>query len=125
LQEPHNVGRFAHQIGSTNLWVLSASSLRGSRPAPQSRDQMAALVRQLRDQFDYVLVDAPPVTHYHEAVIFGQMSDGVVLVVEANATRREIARQTKERLEAADVRLLGTVLNNRTYPIPQEIYAHL
>jgi len=49
----------------------------------------------------------------------------VVLVLEANATRRVAALSAKEALEAAGVRLLGTVLNDRTFPIPEKLYRKL
>ena len=50
------------------------------------------------------------------------VSDGVVLVLEANSTRRVAARKAQQAVEAANVRVLGTVLNNRTFPIPEKIY---
>jgi protein-tyrosine kinase len=124
-EEPHDFARMAQQIRNSNLFILSGDSLAEQQLGPAARDQLAGMVLQLRDRFDYVLVEAPPIARFHEGLIFGQMSDGLVLVVEANATRREIAKQTKERLQAADVKLLGTVLNNRTYPIPQKLYARL
>jgi len=46
-------------------------------------------------------------------------------VIEANRTRRLTARKAKETLDAAGVRLLGTVLNNRTFAIPEAIYRKL
>jgi len=55
----------------------------------------------------------------------GQLADGVVLIVSANSTREEAGRKAKESLEMAGSRLLGAVLNNRTYPIPQPIYDRL
>jgi len=48
-----------------------------------------------------------------------------VLVLEANATRKDAARRVKEILDAANVRVLGVVLNNRTFPIPDAIYQRL
>jgi Mrp family chromosome partitioning ATPase len=47
------------------------------------------------------------------------------LVIEANSTRRETTRKAKESLEAANVRLLGAVLNKRTFPIPEVFYRKL
>jgi len=49
----------------------------------------------------------------------------MVLVVEANSTRRVAAQKVKERLHAANARLLGTVLSGRTFPIPDMIYKKL
>ena len=82
-------------------------------------------IRDLRDEFAYVLISAPPVGLYGDAALLGQMADGVVLVLEANSTRRVAALKAKQPLDAAKVRLLGIVLNNRTFPIPEKIYRWL
>ena len=82
-------------------------------------------MQQLCEQFDYVLVLCPPPSAYPEAQILGRLADGMVLVVEANSTPRNTAVQLKAELEEAGVRLLGTVLNNRTFPIPDVIYSGL
>jgi Mrp family chromosome partitioning ATPase len=49
----------------------------------------------------------------------------MVLVVQANSTRRVTAQKVKEKLQAANARLLGTVLSERTFPIPETIYKKL
>jgi succinoglycan biosynthesis transport protein ExoP len=82
-------------------------------------------MRELREEFDYVLIDAPPLSSCSDAVLLGQMTDGVILVVEANSTRRETARTAKETFEGANVKLLGAILNNRTFPIPEVLYRKL
>jgi Mrp family chromosome partitioning ATPase len=82
-------------------------------------------IGELRKEFDYVLIDAPPANSCGDAVLLGQMADGVILVVEANSTRRVAARLAKETFESAEIRLLGGVLNNRTFPIPEALYRNL
>ena len=62
------------------------------------------------------------VGEHTDAILMGQLTDGAVLVLESNTTRRQVARIAKEDLEAADVRLLGAVLNKRTFTIPQFLY---
>jgi Mrp family chromosome partitioning ATPase len=54
--------------------------------------------------------------------MFGRLADGVVLVIEAHATRREAARKAKETIEASNIKLLGAVFNKRTFPIPEALY---
>jgi Mrp family chromosome partitioning ATPase len=54
-----------------------------------------------------------------------QQSDGLVLVIEANTTRRERAARAKEVLAESQISLLGAVLNNRTFPIPENVYQRL
>ncbi len=80
---------------------------------------------ELRSEFDYVLIDAPPVNLYADAIILGGLADGAILVLESDVTRREAARKAKETLEGAEVRLLGAILNKRTFPIPESIYRKL
>lgn len=82
-------------------------------------------VAELRIEFDYLLFDAPPVAQSNDVAVLGGLLDGVVLVVDAHSTRRETARKAKESLESANVRLLGAVLNNRTFPIPETIYRNI
>jgi protein-tyrosine kinase len=72
-----------------------------------------------------VLVDAPPLSRYADAVTLGQVTDGFVLVLEANATRREVAQMAADSLRAANIRILGAVLNKRTFPIPTSLYKKL
>jgi Mrp family chromosome partitioning ATPase len=79
----------------------------------------------LRDAFDYVLIDAPPLNAYSEGVALGQFADGMVLVLEANATRRDATARITERLHAMQVKVLGAVLNKRTFPIPESLYRRL
>jgi Mrp family chromosome partitioning ATPase len=59
---------------------------------------------------------------YADAIALGQVADGVVLILEANATRRESAMKVADHLRSMHVKLLGAVLNKRTFPIPQTLY---
>jgi len=59
------------------------------------------------------------------ARFLGQIADGVILILESNLTRRETARAVKENLAAANVKILGAVLNNHTFSIPETLYKKL
>jgi hypothetical protein len=104
-----------------NLWLSSSDSVGTNGRAP-SLEQVRMWIRDLRSKFAYVLISTPPVGLYGDAALLGQMADGVVLVLEANSTRRVAALKAQQALEAANVRVLGAVLNNRTFPIPKKIY---
>ncbi len=80
---------------------------------------------ELRKEFDYVLIDSPPLNMCSDSVVLGQLSDGVILVLEANATRREAVLRVAEELRARHVQVLGAVLNKRTFPIPELLYHRL
>lgn len=59
------------------------------------------------------------------APIFANLCDGAVLVVQAHQTRREAAFRAKQLVAHWNARLLGAVLNNRTFPVPESIYRWL
>ena len=108
-----------------NLWFLRLASVLPNGDVAQGAEQLRASLREVRKQFAYVLIDAEPIGQPADAAALGPATDGVVLVLEANATRRVAALSAKEALEAAGVRLLGTVLNDRTFPIPEKLYRKL
>jgi Mrp family chromosome partitioning ATPase len=80
---------------------------------------------ELRLAFDYTIFQAPPVGQFSDALLLGHLCDGVVVILTAGSTRRVAARKVKERLYSANARLLGTVLNDRKFPIPDRIYKRL
>lgn len=71
---------------------------------------------------ELVIVDLPPVLAYPDAAIIAPSLDGIVLVLEAEETRRPVAQEALRRLEAAGSRLVGVVLNKRRRYIPQWLY---
>jgi len=117
-------GPVARQIDG-NLWFVSAGDLRSAGDSNSGAEQMCSNLLDLQKEFGYLLVDAPPLGADIIASVLGQVMDGVVLILEANATRRVKARSVIQILDAANVRLLGTVLNNRTFPIPEKLYRRL
>lgn len=114
---------FLQQNSKSNLWILTAGV--HSSPASLNSEALLARITELRSQFDYVLIDTPPANLYADALSLARFTDGVVLVLQSNTTRREAALKVKESFETARVRLLGAVLNKRTFPIPQALYDRL
>lgn len=108
-----------------NLYFASTDMLFDSRGALLSPPDLKQRLKQLQDTFDYVLIDAPGSSVCGDATSLGQIVDAVILVIEANRTRRVSARRAKETLEAAGVRLLGTVLRNQSFPIPKRLLKRL
>jgi Mrp family chromosome partitioning ATPase len=88
-------------------------------------DGLRVRIKELRETFRYVVIHSGPIRLETSPTLLSRWTDGVVLVVEANATRRDTARRVREILDAAKVRVLGVILNNRTFPIPDAIYRRL
>ena len=125
LRQSDPLKDFARQLPGSNLWVVPCgSSASGLQPLPTS-GRLRARITELRGEFEYVLINAAPANLYAELISLGRLMDGVVLVVEANCTRRDKARKVKESLEAENVPLLGAVLDKRVFPIPELLYSKL
>jgi hypothetical protein len=114
----------SRQIGA-NLWRMALQALPGEDQDCVPTAWLRGRVGQLQRDFEYTVLQAPPVLVSSEAALLGSLSDGVILVLEAHSTRRMAARRAKELLQAANARLLGTVLSERTFPIPEGIYRKL
>lgn len=109
----------------SNLSLVTAGSLPqnpSSLFVPEATD---AAIRQMKKEADWVLLDAPAITTFNDAVALGPRTDGVILVVRAEKTRWEVARNGRERLEAGKATVLGVVLNDRKLHIPEWIYKRL
>lgn len=125
LREEGPIRNFTQQLCPDNLWFLSSGAA-GSDLASLSRsDRLKTRLAELRTEFDYLLINVPALTLDGTATLLGPLADGAVLVVEANSTHREVARKARESLECANVRLLGAIMNNRTFPIPRALYCRI
>jgi protein-tyrosine kinase len=125
LHSSDPVRQYASQLSRTNLWLLSCGSTPENWQTLLASDRMRQRLRELCGAFDYVLIDAPPLGSCNDAVVLGGLSDGVVLVLKANSSRRETARQALQALQGANIPVFGAVLNQRTFPIPDRIYRRL
>jgi Mrp family chromosome partitioning ATPase len=122
LKSNGSVREFVRRISGPNLWLMTSGHI-GKETLNPAR--LRTRIAELRNEFDFVLIDIPGILSYGDATLLAHLSDGAVLVVGSNMTRRESARMAKESLEAASVPILGAVLNKRRFPIPEAIYKKL
>jgi Mrp family chromosome partitioning ATPase len=108
-----------------NLAILSCGANPSSARALLSSDRMRSRLAELNQEFDFVLIDASSVSMGNETVALGRAADGVVLILKASSSRRDSVRQTIQQFENASVRVLGAVLNQRTFPVPAGLYHRL
>lgn len=125
LQAYEPVRGFVTQLSRPNLWLLSCGSETEKSQALLGSERMRSLLPELQREFEFVLVDAPPMRGGDDTIMLSRNAEGVVLVLRANASRRETAKQAVHDLAVANVKLLGAVLNHRTFPVPEKIYRKL
>jgi cellulose biosynthesis protein BcsQ len=117
-----------------NLWTLPMDEF-AAGPSDTSHLQVAAWqndpefgldrVQALSTSFDYTLIDCPSIKSSYEAALLAPMVDGVILVVEADRTKRDQIQRAQQTIEMANGKLLGLVLNKRRYVVPKWLYRGL
>jgi len=75
-------------------------------------EKMADLIDRLKEIFDFILVDTPPMLGVSDAIVLGPQLDGAILVVRAGKTPREALRQAREKLDAHKIKGMGVIINH-------------
>jgi capsular exopolysaccharide synthesis family protein len=104
------------QLG--NLFVVTCGHSEGGPSTLFDSPGMQAALDQLREHFDFVIFDLPPVNVYSDASILAPRLDAALIVIEADRTRIPEVERTRRALERVGVRLVGSVLNRRRSYIP-------
>ena len=119
-QEPglsdHLVGsaRTSEAVRASSVEGLSVLSSGGMPPNPAEllgSQQFTSLLQSGREHFDWVVIDSPPVIAVADASVIAHATSGVLFVVGADMTSRHAARRAVDRLESAQARFFGAVLN--------------
>jgi Mrp family chromosome partitioning ATPase len=108
-----------------NLWIVAAGELRGSPARAYDSPAFPSLLKEWVADYDLVVCDLPAACRVSSTARLSRLLDGVLLVVEAERVRWEVARRVKELLLTADARLLGAVLNKRPGSAPEWLYRDL
>jgi protein-tyrosine kinase len=119
------IENFARQTLEPDLWLMPTGTATAKLRFPAMVDGLRLRMEELRNIFRYVVIHSGPLRPETSSMLLSRWADGVVLVLEAHSTRRDTARRAMENLAAAQVSVLGVVLNNRTFPIPEAIYRRL
>src|SRR5467141_2829428 len=102
-----------HETEVSGLCVLPGGSRGNTVPSNLFYSpRMSRLLARLRNEFDMVLIDAPPMIHLADARVLGRLADGVILVIRAGQTTTESALFARQRFAEDGTRVLGTVLNS-------------
>src|SRR5262245_8634358 len=101
-------------IGPTH--VDNLSFLPAGRTVPNTAEllasePMAAFLRQMREQWNFIVIDSPPLLAVSDGLLLASLADGVVLVAQRGKSRQDRLRVALERLQRVGARSLGVVLN--------------
>ena len=99
------------QTSIPNLYVLTSGPVAPNPSELLASQNMVDILEELKQHFDYVLIDTPPIMPVTDAAVVSAKVDGTILVIASGAVSPSIAVEAKTRLEQAGAHLLGVVLN--------------
>jgi Mrp family chromosome partitioning ATPase len=85
---------------------------------------LGLLAKQVKDQFDFIVWDSPPVVRYPDAPLISTLVDGVLVVVEADRTSADTLTVASEQLARVGAKILGGVMNRRGRFFPRALRGH-
>jgi capsular exopolysaccharide synthesis family protein len=98
-----------------NLYYVSAGTIPPNPSEILGSNQMESFLEKLKNNFDYVIIDSPPLIAVTDSEILAQIADGTMLVVSANQTEMELLEKSVEILKRDKSSFLGVLLNNFSY----------
>lgn len=72
---------------------------------------MGELLADVRDKYDYILIDSPPMMNIIDAAVLARVCDGAILVIESGRVSYKEAQRVLDQLQKSECRILGAVLN--------------
>lgn len=94
-----------------NLGIITSGPIPPNPSELIGSNRMKVFLDRLKEDYDYVLLDAPPVLLVTDPTVLAPVADGVILVIQANKTEIEATKRAKEILTNVKANILGAVLN--------------
>lgn len=99
------------RTSTRNVWFLDSEPHIPNPVDILGSKRFHSFIERLKDEYDYVVLDTPPLSAFIDAAVIGSIADGTLLVVRRNFVRREEVLSAYEQLKKAEANVLGTVLN--------------
>ncbi|MGG0464513.1 MULTISPECIES: CpsD/CapB family tyrosine-protein kinase [Priestia] len=113
LTKQSTLGQAVQATEVPELFLLTSGPIPPNPAELLASNNMTELLKEMKEQFDMVIFDTPPVLAVADAQILANQVDGSILVVSSGKTDKEAAVKAKELLLKANAKVLGAVLNNR------------
>ncbi|WP_342554635.1 CpsD/CapB family tyrosine-protein kinase [Paenibacillus sp. FSL R7-0652] len=112
LSSQYQVTEVLRETVVEGLHVLTSGPIPPNPSEMIGSRKMLALLEDLKEEYDVILFDTPPVLTVTDALIISSLCDGVILVVSAGKVKKDLVKKAKGYLEHVNARILGAALNN-------------
>lgn len=105
------IDRGIRQDESSQLYLMTSGPIPPNPAELIGSEQMRTLMRMLQQKFTHVVVDSPPIASFTDGVLIASLVDGVILVVNAGKSSRQVVRRSRQLLMEIGAKIFGVVLN--------------
>lgn len=105
-----------------NLWLIPAGM---SESQSAGAESVRRAFYNIQQECEYLIVSGPDCGSYPEIAAFGSATGGAILVLDSTSTRRASAQRAKAMLEAAQIKVIGSVMTCRHDPVPEFLSVHM
>ena len=102
---------FIQRVEQENLDILVCGPVAPNPSEMLMSNKMQDLLNRVRTEYDYVLIDTPPVMPVTDAAVLGAKVDGVMMVIASGTDKPELVQAAKNRLVQGGANILGCILN--------------
>lgn len=100
------------ELSIPNLFAMTSGPIPPNPTELLSSQKMREMLEKLYDDFDHIIIDAPPVISVVDPIILSTIVEGTVFVINSGKTTRYILQRSTQKLSAVNSKVLGAVLNN-------------
>ncbi len=125
LRGERSIDEVVYRFASSRLCFIATGAAVDNPILLYESPACAQVLQDLRSRFKVIIFDLAPIVKYPEILVLSSKMDGLILVLEAENTKWEVARYAKSCLERANVPIFGAILNKRELFIPDLIYKML
>jgi protein-tyrosine kinase len=124
LEKGEQIDKALFRFGNTNLFFAPISFQTSLVTPIKNLSETSSLWLKLKERFDLILIDSSSNLNCEESISLSRTSDGVVVILEAEKSRRKISKKLITRIVESGGTVLGVVLNKRKYHIPNFLYKY-
>ena len=94
-----------------NLKYITAGTQTNNPSELFSNDNFSSFLDEIKDRYDYIIIDTPPINLVSDALVIAQKCDGLILIARANITTYEAFRRTLSSTNELNINVLGVIIN--------------
>ena len=110
--EAKTIDEIVHKTEVPNLDAICCGAIPSSPSELIGSQRMSQFVQDLRQRYDWVVLDCPPISAVSDPLVVGSVADGIIFVSKFNKVRRDHVRKVVQRIQNAGVQIIGVVLND-------------